>query len=183
MGLAPTASTTAALAMGDALAVALINRRHFKSSDFRRLHPGGNLGERLSLHVREVMLTGDRVPMVSKKTTLGEGIAIMNRNSLGALLVVGRGGRLEGIFTDGDLRRCVARGDDLRGLAVEKVMTRKPADHQRRKNGPPKPLSSCRPRDHGPAHRRWRRPPGGHDPPPRSAGQGQDAVQPRRTQL
>lgn len=125
LGLAPTASTTAAAAMGDALAVALINRRSFNHEDFKRFHPGGNLGERLSVAVREVMATGDAMPVVGGDALLSEALEIMNRVNLGVLLVV-EGGRLAGIFTDGDLRRCIIDGKDISSLAVESVMTKGP---------------------------------------------------------
>jgi len=126
LGLAPTASTTAALAMGDALAVTLVSRRRFNSSDFKRLHPGGNLGERLSVQVGQVMITGQRVPVVGKETSLSEAIKVMNVGNLGALLVVGRDDLLEGIFTDGDLRRCLVKHESFLGLTVAEVMTRSP---------------------------------------------------------
>ncbi len=126
LGLAPTASTTAAMAMGDALAVALINNKCFNTSDFRRLHPGGNLGERLSVQVKEVMLTGRRVPMVNKDTKMVEAIEVMNNRNLGVLLVVGPRQILEGIFTDGDLRRIVVDYGDFKKLAIGRVMTHRP---------------------------------------------------------
>lgn len=126
MGLAPTASTTAALAMGDALAVALINRRHFNSSDFRRLHPGGNLGERLSLQVKEVMYTGDRVPEVEAGAPITEAIQVMDQCNLGVVLAVDADRTLEGIFTDGDLRRCVVKNENFLGKTMSEVMNRNP---------------------------------------------------------
>jgi len=126
MGLAPTASTTAMLAMGDALAVTLINRRAFNSSDFKRLHPGGNLGERLSVQVKEVMITGRRVPTVKKQTLMGEAIKVMNRSSLGVLIVVSPQKKLEGIFTDGDLRRCLVKSSDFQTLSMGEVMIADP---------------------------------------------------------
>ncbi|MBW2061602.1 MAG: KpsF/GutQ family sugar-phosphate isomerase [Deltaproteobacteria bacterium] len=126
LGLAPTASTTAATAMGDALAVALINRRQFDTDDFRRFHPAGNLGERLSLQVKEVMTTGRRIPRVSGRTLLSEALELMSKINLGALLVVDEKDLLEGIFTDGDLRRCLTRHKKVHQLKIEQVMTRKP---------------------------------------------------------
>ncbi len=105
LGLAPTASTTATLALGDALAVALLQRRRFKAEDFRRNHPGGSLGERLKVAVREVMLTSDKVPMVSETAALDEAINELNRKNLGAVLITAASGELRGIITDGDLRR------------------------------------------------------------------------------
>jgi len=125
-GLVPTASSTAALAMGDALAVALIHRRQFNSDDFKRFHPGGSLGERLSLAVREVMTTGERVPSVPGSMRLGEALEIMSRSRLGVLLVVDEGGVLTGVFTDGDLRRSLMRHGDVQDLPLEEVMTRQP---------------------------------------------------------
>jgi arabinose-5-phosphate isomerase len=126
MGLAPTASTTAALAMGDALAVALIGRRHFNPEDFRRFHPGGSLGDRLRRKVREVMRTGDRVPSVRVGTLLRDALNTMNERTLGATIVVDSDSRLTGIITDGDLRRCLSQYDRVHELPVEEVMTRSP---------------------------------------------------------
>ena len=126
MGLAPTASTTAALAMGDALAVALIGRRHFNLEDFRRFHPGGSLGDRLRQKVKEVMRTGDRVPSVRTGTLLRDALRTINEKTLGATLVVDWDSRLAGIITDGDLRRCLSEYDRVHELSVEKVMTRSP---------------------------------------------------------
>lgn len=105
LGLAPTASTTATLALGDALAVALLQRRRFRAEDFRRNHPGGSLGERLKVAVREVMLTGDKVPMISETAAFDEAIAELNSKNLGAVLITSAVGELRGIITDGDLRR------------------------------------------------------------------------------
>jgi arabinose-5-phosphate isomerase len=126
LGLSPTASTTAALAMGDALAVALIIRRRFNHQDFRRFHPGGTLGERLAVQVSEVMLTGEQIPMVHPDQTLIEAVE-KDVHDLGAVLVVEKGSRrLLGILTDGDLRRLFkkkALGEQTR---IEEVMTRQP---------------------------------------------------------
>ncbi len=127
LGLAPTTSTTAALAMGDALAVALIKRRQFNHQDFKRFHPGGNLGERLSVKVSEVMLTGEQVPIVSPKQTLFEAIQEMDVKDLGATLVVEEHDRkLVGILTDGDLRRLFKRKSSLEQTLTEQVMTLDP---------------------------------------------------------
>jgi arabinose-5-phosphate isomerase len=126
LGLAPTASTTAALAMGDALAVALLTRRGFQASDFRRFHPGGNLGARLSLAIREVMLSGDKVPRVRQTLKLMEALVEMDRKGFGATLVVDEAGLLEGIFTDGDLRRGLRKFPDLQEKTVAEVMTPSP---------------------------------------------------------
>ena len=127
LGLAPTTSTTAALAMGDALAVALIKRRQFNHQDFKRFHPGGSLGERLSVKVSEVMLTGEQIPMVSPKQTLFEAIQEMDAKDLGATLVVEETRRtLVGILTDGDLRRLFKRKSSLEQTLTEQVMTLDP---------------------------------------------------------
>ncbi len=123
LGLAPTASSTAALAMGDALAVALINRRHFEKKDFRRFHPGGSLGERLSVQVREVMITGEGIPMVVLGSHTRRAIQEMDSKRLGATLVVDEEGRLAGIITDGDLRRALLRHEDVYNIPVEGVMS------------------------------------------------------------
>ncbi|WP_449245700.1 KpsF/GutQ family sugar-phosphate isomerase [Desulfobacca acetoxidans] len=126
LGLAPTASTTAALAMGDALAVALLTQRGFKASDFRRFHPGGSLGARLSLAIGEVMLTGNRVPRVHPEDPLISALREMDEKGFGATLVVDGAGVLLGIFTDGDLRRCLRKFQHLQDKTVAQVMTPSP---------------------------------------------------------
>ncbi|HUT70302.1 MAG TPA: KpsF/GutQ family sugar-phosphate isomerase [Desulfatiglandales bacterium] len=126
LGLAPTTSTTAALAMGDALAVVLINRRQFNRRDFRRFHPGGSLGDRLSAKIKEVMLKADRIPLVSIGQTVGETISEINRKGLGASLVVDNNLVLRGIVTDGDIRRSLLQWKDIVELPVERVMTASP---------------------------------------------------------
>jgi arabinose-5-phosphate isomerase len=131
LGLAPTASTTATLALGDALAVALLRRRRFRAEDFRRNHPGGSLGERLKVAVREVMLTGDKVPLISEDVGLEEAVTELNRKNLGAVLVVAASGELRGIITDGDLRRylinsLLPNASHKAGPLVTQVMTPTP---------------------------------------------------------
>jgi arabinose-5-phosphate isomerase len=127
LGLVPTTSTTAALAMGDALAVALIKRRQFNHQDFLRFHPGGSLGERLSVMVSEVMLTGEQVPMVFPDQTLFEAIHEMDAKDLGATLVVEENRlKLLGILTDGDLRRLIKRKISLDEILAGQVMTPNP---------------------------------------------------------
>ncbi|MDZ7641888.1 MAG: KpsF/GutQ family sugar-phosphate isomerase [Desulfurivibrio sp.] len=129
LGLAPTASTTATLALGDALAVVLLRRKNFAAGDFRRNHPGGSLGERLKVKVAEVMLTGAEIPTVSEEATLAAAVAELNRKNLGAVLVLAATGeQMVGILTDGDLRRMVAGGQpaELGGLSLAAVMTRDP---------------------------------------------------------
>ncbi len=113
LGLAPTASTTAALAMGDALAVVLLDRKQFKECDFRKNHPGGSLGERLKVNVSKVMLTGEHIPMANKDKSLRQALSILNAKNLGAVLIVDEQQRVEGIITDGDIRRMVAKEVDL----------------------------------------------------------------------
>lgn len=108
--LAPTASTTAALALGDALAVALLDARGFGPDDFARSHPGGSLGRRLLTHVRDVMRTGDSVPTVGPQTRVTDAILAMSRAGLGLVVVLDDEGRTLGIFTDGDLRRAFESG-------------------------------------------------------------------------
>lgn len=125
LGLAPTSSTTATLAMGDALAVALLHCHGFKAEDFRRHHPGGRLGERLSLKVHQVMLTGGRIPKASPQMGLLEAIDIMDRRDLGTLLIM-ENDNLLGIFTDGDLRRAVLAGQDLANTTVGQIMVPNP---------------------------------------------------------
>ncbi|OEU68117.1 MAG: arabinose-5-phosphate isomerase [Desulfobacterales bacterium PC51MH44] len=125
-GLTPTASTTALLAMGDALAMALINKKHFKSSDFKKIHPGGTLGQRLSNKVKDIMLTGASVPHVPEGTTMEDAVDKINRFGLGVTLVIRADDTLAGIITDGDLRRLIAKRKSISGLTVEDVMTKKP---------------------------------------------------------
>jgi arabinose-5-phosphate isomerase len=126
MGLAPTASTTAQLAMGDALAVALINKRHFNSSDFKRFHPAGTLGHRLSRRVKDIMLTGEAIPIVYKGAGMREAVLEMDRPGLGVTFILEVDHRLVGIITDGDIRRCIARNENLMDLLVDDVMTSNP---------------------------------------------------------
>ena len=124
LNLAPTASTTAALAVGDALAVALLKARGFTEEDFARSHPAGALGRRLLLHVRDVMRTGEAVPKVTPGATLAEGVMEMTRKGLGMTAIVDGSGRVLGVFTDGDLRRAWDRAADVHGTRMDEVMTR-----------------------------------------------------------
>jgi len=124
--LIPTSSTTAALVMGDALAIALLEERHFSSEDFALLHPGGNLGRRLILKVSDIMHTGDQIPTVSEETGMKEVILEMTSKRLGTTTVVNQKGKLVGIFTDGDLRRLVEKRDDIFSLKAKQVMTKNP---------------------------------------------------------
>ena len=126
LNLAPTASTTAALALGDALAIALLDARGFGADDFARSHPGGSLGRRLLTHVSDVMRTGDDVPQVAESASLGDALREMSRKRMGMTSVVDRSRRVVGIFTDGDLRRALERSSDLRAVALPDVMTRNP---------------------------------------------------------
>lgn len=126
MGLAPTASTTAALAMGDALAVVLINRRRFGKDDFKKFHPGGNLGERLSRKVRDIMLTDDRVPKVFPGSKVRDAINEINNKKIGATLVVEADMKLAGLICDGDLRRALSRQEHILDMPVEEIMTTSP---------------------------------------------------------
>ena len=127
LGLAPTASTTAALALGDALAVALLEARGFTADDFARSHPAGALGRRLLLHIRDVMHTGDDVPRVRDDATATVALLEMTRKRLGMTAVVDADGALVGVFTDGDLRRALDHGPlDLHGTPVSALMGRSP---------------------------------------------------------
>jgi len=126
LGLAPTASTTATLALGDALAVVLLERKQFKESDFRRNHPGGSLGERLKVKVSEVMLTGDDIPSVPMSTPLVEAIEVLNEKNLGAVLIMETADTIAGILTDGDVRRLVSKKQDFTSLTSGEVMTSAP---------------------------------------------------------
>jgi arabinose-5-phosphate isomerase len=125
LNLVPTASTTAALAMGDALAMCLMVQRGFKEEDFARLHPGGKLGMKL-LKVSELMRTGEAVPVVGIKTPMKDVIYEMSRKGIGVTSVVDEAGRVVGIISDGDLRRHLERDDQLLKLNAEDVMTRNP---------------------------------------------------------
>lgn len=126
LNLAPTASTTAQLAMGDALAVALLDARGFGAEDFARSHPGGSLGRRLLTHVRDVMRSGNDVPRVTQDVSCVDLMREMSTKGLGCSAVVDEQGQLVGIFTDGDLRRCVETGLDLRQAVAKDVMHAKP---------------------------------------------------------
>ncbi|TFG86156.1 MAG: KpsF/GutQ family sugar-phosphate isomerase [Chromatiales bacterium] len=123
LNLAPTASTTAALAMGDALAVALLENRGFTREDFALAHPGGALGRRLLLRVDDLMHTGEGIPRVAPDTTLATGLLEMTRKGLGMTAVIDAQNRLAGIFTDGDLRRVLDRGIDVHRTPMQDVMT------------------------------------------------------------
>ena len=126
LGLAPTASTTATLAMGDALAVVLLRRKQFQAADFRENHPGGSLGDRLKVNVSEVMLKGDAIPSVAKGTTVAEAVTVLNKENLGAVLIVDDSHKVSGIITDGDVRRAVAEGNDQKTVKVDELMTASP---------------------------------------------------------
>jgi arabinose-5-phosphate isomerase len=127
LNLAPTASTTAQLALGDALAVALLDARGFKAEDFARSHPGGALGRKLLTHVSDVMRAGDAVPRVAPTASFSDLMREMSAKGLGATAVVDAQGGVLGIFTDGDLRRWVERGVDLRDKTAQDVMHAQPA--------------------------------------------------------
>lgn len=126
LDLAPTASTAAALALGDALAIAALDARGFGHDDFARSHPAGALGRRLLTHVRDVMRSGDDIPRVDDRATLADAVLEISRKRMGMTAVVDQAGRLAGIFTDGDLRRSLERGIDIRATSVAAAMTRGP---------------------------------------------------------
>jgi arabinose-5-phosphate isomerase len=126
LNLSPTASTTAALAMGDALAVALLESRGFTREDFARSHPGGTLGRRLLLLVGDLMHTGEEVPKVSADTLLANGLIEMTAKGLGVTAIVDANGKLEGIYTDGDLRRSLDAAVDVHATTMREVMTKTP---------------------------------------------------------
>ncbi|MDP6502255.1 MAG: KpsF/GutQ family sugar-phosphate isomerase [Planctomycetota bacterium] len=126
LGLAPTASTTAVLAVGDALAMALASKRELTSEDYSRFHPGGSLGRRLKLRVRDIMLTGDALPLISANENLGAAMQAMSSNqNLGVALAVDNDGCLAGIVTDGDLRRIFLKGH-TQDSPITEVMTQNP---------------------------------------------------------
>ncbi|NLG76054.1 MAG: KpsF/GutQ family sugar-phosphate isomerase [Xanthomonadaceae bacterium] len=124
--LAPTASTTATLAVGDAIAVAILEARGFTQEDFARSHPGGILGRRLLLRIEDVMRTGEQLPAVGPSASLREGLIEMSRKGLGMTAIVDEKGKVLGIFTDGDLRRTLDRDPDLRSKRMSDVMTPNP---------------------------------------------------------
>ena len=126
MGLAPTASTTAALALGDALAVALLDAKGFGKEDFARSHPGGSLGRRLLTHVRDIMRSGERLPMVRVDAMLGEAILQITKKGLGMTAIVDADQRVLGIYTDGDLRRTLEKKLDINTTPVRDVMSANP---------------------------------------------------------
>lgn len=126
LNLAPTASTTAALALGDALAVCLLESRGFGRDDFALSHPGGSLGRKLLVHVRDVMHHGDALPVVSEQASVKDALFEITRKGLGLTAVVDAAGQLTGVFTDGDLRRAMDRDVDLKTAAIGAVMTRNP---------------------------------------------------------
>jgi len=126
LNLAPTASTTAALALGDALAVALLDAKGFGADDFARSHPGGALGRRLLTHVRDVMRTGAEVPSVQSGAGFSEALLEMSKKRMGMTAVLDAEGRVSGVFTDGDLRRTLAQIADIKSARIDDIMTRSP---------------------------------------------------------
>ena len=126
MDIVPTTSTTAVLAMGDALAVVLINLRRFNKKDFKRFHPGGSLGERLSIKVKEAMITDDYIPMVTLGSQVIDAIKEMDSKKIGATIIVDNDKRLAGILTDGDLRRALILHYSIHSLNVEEIMSDSP---------------------------------------------------------
>jgi arabinose-5-phosphate isomerase len=126
LNLAPTASTTAELALSDAIAVALLDARGFDTEDFARSHPGGNLGRRLLTHVRDVMRPRERTPVIAGDPPLIEALLVMTRGGMGMTVALSDDGKPEGIFTDGDLRRALENGIDVRATRLAGVLTRNP---------------------------------------------------------
>lgn len=126
LGLAPTASTTAALALGDALAVALLDAKGFGEEDFARSHPGGSLGRRLLTHVRDIMRSGERIPAVSKDASLAEAVLEISRKGLGMTAIVDDQKHVLGIYTDGDLRRTLEKKLDFTATPIRDVMSKQP---------------------------------------------------------
>ena len=126
LGLAPTASTTATLAMGDALAVVLLNRKKFQEEDFRLNHPGGSLGQRLKVRVTEVMFTGKDIPAIAPETSAIEAIKVLNEKNMGVVLVLDPANKLLGIVTDGDVRRAIVGAQSISTLNTAQLMTKNP---------------------------------------------------------
>jgi len=126
LNMAPTASTTAQLAMGDALAVVLIDKRKFTAQDFHKFHPGGSLGKRLSFNVEEIMLTGDAVPWVYEGTDIHAALTVLDQKRLGVVLILNSGDELSGIITDGDVRRMVINRTEIPNHPAEDLMIKGP---------------------------------------------------------
>lgn len=126
LNLTPTASTTATLALGDALAIAVMSKRRFTKEDFAKFHPGGTLGKKLLLRVRDIMRTGDRMAVISKDMPVREALFAITKAQAGATHVVDQAGRLVGIVTDGDLRRAIMRDEKVLSQRVKEVMTKNP---------------------------------------------------------
>jgi arabinose-5-phosphate isomerase len=126
LGLAPTASTTATLALGDALAVVLLNRKKFQEEDFRLNHPGGSLGQRLKVRVTEVMFSGTDIPVIAPEAAATEAIRALNEKNIGVVLVVDGANKVLGIVTDGDVRRAIAGGRSIIPLNTAQLMTKDP---------------------------------------------------------
>ncbi|CAG8998951.1 MAG: Arabinose 5-phosphate isomerase KdsD [Candidatus Celerinatantimonas neptuna] len=126
LGLAPTASTTAALAMGDAIAVALLEKRGFTANDFAMSHPGGALGKKLLLSVPDIMVTDDEIPLVNVQQSIREALLVMSEKGLGMTGVIDSEQKLVGVFTDGDLRRILDQRADIHETPISQVMTKKP---------------------------------------------------------
>jgi arabinose-5-phosphate isomerase len=125
-GLTPTSSSTAALAMGDALAIALIDKRQFKEKDFYKFHPGGNLGARLKETVGEVMITGGKIPQIYSGVPALKAIQEIDRKNVGFVLITDKKNKLLGILTDGDVRRIIGKGISIEGKIIDELMTRNP---------------------------------------------------------
>jgi len=126
LGIAPTTSTTATLAMGDALSVVLMNRKKFQAEDFRENHPGGSLGQRLKVGVTEVMFTGSAIPMVASYASASETVTALNTRNIGVVLVLGQENSVLGIVTDGDVRRAVIGDENLAEMTAADLMTEDP---------------------------------------------------------
>jgi arabinose-5-phosphate isomerase len=124
--LAPTSSTTATLVMGDALSVALLQKRGFTADDFAFLHPGGSLGKRLSLQIKEIMITGDKIPIVDEHASIKDAILEITTKRLGSTCVINAKGILTGVITDGDLRRLLERTLDIKDLKAKDIMSKNP---------------------------------------------------------
>lgn len=126
LGLAPTTSSTVALALGDALALCVLDQRNFTADDFARSHPGGSLGRRLLIHVGDIMRQGDDVPKVSEQATLSEGLLEMSQKGLGLTSILDKKGALIGVFTDGDLRRALDKAVNITATNIASLMQRNP---------------------------------------------------------
>ena len=124
-GIVPTSSTTAQLALGDAIAISLMLQKKFSKADFKKFHPSGNLGKRLRT-VEDIMLTKNKIPLINEKSTLGQAIKLINSKKLGVAIVINKKRETVGIFTDGDIKRTLQKNENVKKLIIKSFMTKNP---------------------------------------------------------